>query len=180
MPPMRVPPALVVSSPSDSAIRNATRRELGPEAAAALPVVERTPPKPKDPGAVALFDSIRAGVEAVDPRRPGRLIRVDLGELRNQSHCSAQEFAGLRQRLAELLNNAAGPDSHIRFVAVAEDPVDYELRGAAYLITARGFDQWELFLALRSAGEPWPVWRADRPVRILRRPRPGQPEFLPG
>ncbi|NIQ35452.1 MAG: hypothetical protein GTN86_05930, partial [Xanthomonadales bacterium] len=51
---------------------------------------------------------------------------------------------------------------------------DYVLGGTAYLVTADGSDQWELFLSLRRPGESWTVWRAERAVRTLRQPRGGQ------
>jgi len=63
-------------------------------------------------------------------------------------------------------------------VADAAEAARYELHGTAYLVTARGFDQWELYLSLRPAGQAWTIWRADAAVRMLRQPRPGEPEII--
>ena len=131
---------------------------------------------PTDPGADALVRSILASLDSPARAHSGEtLVRVD--QLRNHSHCSQREFASLRRRLADGLNRS-GRSDQIRFVADAAQPAHYELHGTAYLVTARGFDQWELYLSLRPAGQAWTIWRADAAVRILRQPRQGEPEII--
>jgi hypothetical protein len=136
-------------------------------------------PTPADPGADALLRSIREGIEAqVEPST--RELRIGMDGLRNQSHASAAEFVGLRLRLAELLTRSGlgAGGRPIRFVAASDGPVDFDLVGAAYVVEPDGGDQWELFLALHPSGRQWVIWRADGPVRMPRRPRPGEPQLI--
>ncbi len=131
---------------------------------------------PTDPGADALVRSILASLDT-PTRTPGGETRVRVDRFRNQSHCSQREFASLRRRLADVLSRS-GRSDQIRFVADAAQPAHYELHGTAYLVTTRGFDQWELYLSLRPAGQAWTIWQSDRPVRMLRQARPGEPEII--
>ncbi len=131
---------------------------------------------PTDPGADALVRSILASLDN-PAKAPGGETRVRVDRIRNQSHCSQREFASLRRRLADVLSRS-GRSDQVRFVADAAQPARYELHGTAYLVTARGFDQWELYLSLRPAGQAWTIWRADAAVRMFRQPRPGEPEII--
>ena len=131
---------------------------------------------PTDPGADALVRSILASLDN-PARAPSGETLVGVDRLRNQSHCSQGEFASLCRRLADVLSRS-GRSDQIRFVADAAQPAHYELHGTAYLVTARGFDQWELYLSLRPTGQAWTIWRGDRPVRMFRQPRPGEPEII--
>ena len=63
------------------------------------------------------------------------------------------------------------------FTTDVDQPVHYQLLGTAYLVTAEGFDQWELFLRLSPAEDAWTIWQPAVPVRVLRQPRPGQPQI---
>ncbi|MHC4414553.1 MAG: hypothetical protein ACYS0G_04645 [Planctomycetota bacterium] len=171
----------VMSFAGPSRMRPADRDE--PPAAAdrdeprpAPVVVERPKRAAVDPGADALVDAILKSL--ADPARgPDGDARVGLARLRNQSHCSAREFAAFRERLARLLDRP-GRFARIRFIADPDQTVEYELRGTAYLLTAGGFDQWELYLSLYRTGQAWPVWQADGPIRLLRQRRPGTPEIF--
>ena len=102
------------------------------------------------------------------------MVRVGLGQLRNHSHSSPREFEALRTRLADELSRSGRPFK-ILFTTEPDPPVQYQLAGTAYLVTADGFDQWELYLRLISgvAEQAWTLWQADRAVRMLRQPRPG-------
>ena len=76
------------------------------------------------------------------------LVRVDT--LRNQSHASTGEFEAMLERVVTALSRAGSSGGvPMRFVVRPGEPVDYEMGGAAYLMTAGGFDQWELYLSLR-------------------------------
>ena len=130
-----------------------------------------------DPGAARLLEKVAQALETAG-RGAGGLTSIRLGPLRNQSHAGAAELEGLTARLAGLLNRA-GRDHAIRFFTDPSEAVDYELRGTVYLITAQGFDQWELYLSLRPAGEGWSLWRTEGPVRLLRLPAAGPQIFLP-
>ena len=84
----------------------------------------------------------------------------------------------MRLRLAQVLTGA-GRSGRVpmRFASRADEPVDYELSGTAYLMTSQGFDLWELYLSLHPSGQSWTVWSADDPVRMLRQPRGGDPQL---
>ena len=129
-----------------------------------------------EPGADALLESMEESVRAPRVGADG-ITRVGVSRIRNQSHASTREFVSLCRRLAGHLSEA-GRASRWRFTSDPQEAVDYELRGAAYLLTADGFDQWEVYLSLHPAGEGWPLWRADRPIRMLRQPRSGQREIV--
>ena len=99
-------------------------------------------------------------------------ILVRVGMLRNQSHATTGEFRAMLERLAAALSRAgASGGAPMRFVAGSGELVDYELGGAAYLMTAGGFDQWELYPTLRLPDGGATLWSADGAVRMLRQPR---------
>ncbi len=105
------------------------------------------------------------------------LIRVDM--LRNQSHASTGEFRAMLERLAAALSGAgAWGGAPMRFVVRPGEPVDYELGGAVYLMTAGGFDQWELYPTLRIPDGGATLWSADGAVRMLRQPRGADGLFM--
>jgi hypothetical protein len=113
---------------------------------------------------------------------PGRALRVSVDGVRNQSHATAAEFAGLRLRLADLLTRSGtgGQDEGgaIRFVLAGDEPADYELGGTAYVVEGEDADLWELYLSLRPLGAEWTVWRARGPIRMPRHPRAGEPQIV--
>jgi len=105
------------------------------------------------------------------------LVRVDM--LHNQSHASSGEFGAMLERLAAALSRAgASGGAPMRFVVRPGEPVDYELGGAVYLLTAGGFDQWELYPTLRIPDGGATLWSADGPVRMLRQPRGADGLFM--
>lgn len=163
------------------AAEEAARDELGDQAAEALVVEPReppappTPPVPPEPGALTLVASITASIPSRATDEQG-VTRIGLHYLRNLSRADAGEFNTLTQRLADLLS-AAGRHLSTTFTTSFDEPVQYELLGTAYLITAAGFDQWELFLRLSPADESWTIWEHDVPVRVIRHPRPRQPQI---
>ncbi|MHC4129035.1 MAG: hypothetical protein ACYTE6_01755 [Planctomycetota bacterium] len=154
--------------------------ERRPEPPPPRPVERPAEPAPTDSGADALLRSIWGAIESqVEPS--SREVRIGMEGLRNQSHASGAEFIGLRLRLAEVLTRSglAGAGGRpIRFVASSDEPVDFNLIGAAYLVGSDGDGQWELFLALHPPGRQWVIWRADGPVRMPRRQRPGEPQII--
>ncbi|MDY7107611.1 MAG: hypothetical protein SYC29_03150 [Planctomycetota bacterium] len=153
----------------------AAREELGDEAAEKLKIEPRQPPTPAEPGALALVASMTAAMPDRETDDEG-VTRIGIHFLRNQSRAEASEFDAFTKRLAELLS-AAGRSLSVSFTTAGDEPVQYELLGAAYLITADGSDQWELFLRLCPAEESWTVWENEVPVRVIRQPRPGQPQI---
>ncbi len=167
---------LAATSTRQPAVERAAREELGPAAAEALPELTDGPLPPSDPGADALVAAILRSID-VTQRSGGGVTWMSLARIRNQSHATAAEFDAFRQRLAELLSRS-GRAQRIRFVVGSDEPVEYELVGAAYLVTAQGFDQWELYLSLRPAGKAWALWRSDEAVRVLRQPIPGRRQIL--
>jgi hypothetical protein len=115
----------------------------------------------------------RAGEQTFDEI----LVRVD--QVRNQSHASTGEFMAMLDRLADALSRAGSSGGvTMRFVVRPGELVDYELGGAAYLMTAGGFDQWELYPTLRIPDGGATLWSADGPVRMLRQPRGADGLFI--
>ncbi len=105
------------------------------------------------------------------------LVRIDT--LRNQSHASTGEFMAMLDRLAAVLSRAGAlGGAPMRFVVSPGELVDYELGGAVYLLTAAGFDQWELYPTLRVPDGGATLWSADGPVRMLRQPRGADGLFM--
>jgi len=147
--------------------------ELAPEPAL-MPPPRPVKPQRLDPGASALVEALAASLPD-QALSGGQGVIVSLRHLRNQSHSTAAEFDAFKRRLAGLLTRTAEA-RRITFAAAAEAQPDYELLGTAYLVTADGFDQWELYLRLTPAEESWTLWHAGGPVRVLRQARPGQPQ----
>ena len=144
-----------------------------------VPVAHVTIPA-VDPGAVWVVAKIR---EALDAESGGGKqsgsIEISTQLLRNQSKAQNDEFDAMVDRLARLLD-AAGADEGLHFTADPAQPVDYQLKGTAYLVTANGFDLWELYLSLKPNDRAWTLWQADVPVRLLRSERlRGQQIFPP-
>jgi hypothetical protein len=138
----------------------------------APPALVATPPPalvatlPVDPGAQRLVAQLARAIGGDGLH--DRPTTVSLAAIRNQSHVSTAEFARFRQRLAGLLDRA-GYDANLAILPSGKG--DYVLGGAAYLVTQRGYDRWELYLVLRHGLErARPIWRADDPVRLLRLP----------
>ena len=124
-------------------------------------------------GAFGLLRDMRSSL-AMAGEKPWGQVLVSVEGLRNQSHASTGEFERLLERLAATLSRAGSTGGvPIKFMLQPGEPVDYELSGTAYLMTAAGFDQWELYLNLRAAGREWTIWSADGPVVMLRQPRGG-------
>ena len=146
-------------------------REAAPVSVLAEPVQPQT-----DPGADAIVGqmakSIRSRTGDVEPQT-----RISLSRLYNESHASGREFEALRNRLARVLN-LSGRSHGMWFEVQPSASIDYELYGAAYLVTVAGRDQWELHLSLRPAGASWTVWRADGPLRMFRQFQGGDRQIL--
>ncbi len=141
-----------------------------------MPVVaDSTPPKLVDPGAADVIASItrRLSDRATGP--DGMTV-VSTRELHNLSHSTADEFASFRARLCAALTEAGGTD-RIVFTDDASASAQYRLLGSAYLVTADGFDQWEMYLSLTPAARDFQVWDARGAVRMLRLPRPDQQQI---
>jgi len=128
-----------------------------------------------DPGAARLVRSIRDRVSSHADRRrePERavpiVIRID--PIRNLSRARSDEFAAFLDRFATLLSDT-GRSSGLMFSSRPDVDATYELAGTAYLLSADGFDWWELFLHVRPADERLMIWRSEHPIRVLRHPRP--------
>lgn len=169
------PPTRVVSVSNDRALRVQVEEELGTEVAEAMPPVSRPRPEPVDPGAHRIVQSIaaRIGTTEIDS---GNDVVVSFGLLRNLSRAQASEFESLKSRLASLLTHA-GSESRMAFRPNDAD-APYQLHGSAYLITVGGIDMWELYLTLMPRDASWMLWEASHPIRVLRQPRPGQPNIL--
>ncbi len=121
-----------------------------------------------DPGAIVLVQRLATVFDAESDHRIA--LTISTWHLRNQSRAQSAEFDAMTQRLAMLLD-AAGREHELHFTSDAARPVDYHLTGTAYLVNAGGFDQWELYLALKPADRSWTLWQSDSPVRLLRATR---------
>lgn len=163
--PTHAPPALIADDEPPAP------REAEPVSAPPGPVQPRT-----DPGADAIVGQI---AKSIPPRHVDAeaQTRISLSRLYNQSHASGREFEALRNRLARVLN-LSGRSHGMWFEVQPSTSIDYELHGAAYLVTVAGRDQWELHLSLRPAGGSWTVWRADAPLRMFRQFQRGDRQIL--
>ncbi len=163
--PSQAPPALAADDQAPA-----------PQEAEPTPV----PPEPvqpqTDPGADAIVGQI---AKSIRPRNGDAEpeTRISLSRLYNQSHAANREFEALRNRLARVLNGS-GRSYGMWFGVQPHASIDYELHGAAYLVTVAGRDQWELHLSLRPADGSWTVWRADGPLRMFRQLRGGDRQIL--
>lgn len=115
-----------------------------------------------------MVEAIVARIARSAPDCPPASVRIT--GIRNQSHATDREFSALRQRLASALS-PPGADHGLTFIV--DGDATYELVGSAYLISQGGFDQWEMFLALQPVDRAWTIWQRERPIRMLRHPRPG-------
>ena len=143
----------------------------------------RPPPPPAVPGPATPIQAMVASMHEsiVIAGDPGQSL-ISLHELSNHSHATSAEFDQMRARLADALGRASAEQRlPMRFVADAQGPGDFQLSGTVYLVTSSGFDQWEMYLDLRSAGGASTIWRPEGAWRMLREPRPGQPDmqFIP-
>lgn len=186
-------PARVVPPPSDDArVREAAATELGPQAAATMPAVKSastgasatSAAEPVDPGAQALVKSIATSLSGgARPADDRGVTVITLRELHNYSRAGHGEFNHLLKRLATLLSRA-GRDDKLEFIpedtaGVAGGPAPhFRMQGAAYLITADGFDQWELFLSITPTDRDFGMWDSHGAVRVLRTARPGVPQIV--
>jgi hypothetical protein len=173
--PINIEPAMYTAA-DRHAVQAVAAREFPQEASVVAPAPPTRSPRMADPGAALLAEAISAhlgtsGSRFSDPTR------ISLGRLRNQSHSTAAEFAAFRERLASLLNEASR-DRGTLFIASDDAPAHYQLLGTVYLITADGFDQWELYLSMTAADRPWAIWQSGSPIRVLRQARPGQPQVF--
>ena len=138
------------------------------------------PPEPVQPETDRGADAIVGQMAKLIRSRSGDAesqTRISLSRLYNQSHASSREFEALCNRLARVLN-LSGRGHGMWFEVQAHASIDYELHGAAYLVTVAGRDQWELHLSLRPAGGSWTVWRADAPLRMFRQFQGGDQQIL--
>jgi hypothetical protein len=163
--PIDVPPAVA----ADEEV--AAPREVEPVSAPPEPVQPQT-----DPGADAIVGELANSIRPRDGDAEPET-RISLSRLYNQSHASGREFEALRNRLARVLN-LSGRSHGMWFEVQPSASIDYELHGAAYLVTVAGRDQWELHLSLRPAGGSWTVWRADAPLRMFRQFQSGDRQIL--
>ena len=164
------------NNPHDESIRSAAENEIGAAAAASMPAVAPTEPlRPVDPGAAEVIASItrRLGDRATGP---DGVTVVSTRELHNLSHSTSDEFAAFRARLCAVLTEA-GEAERIVFSDDTSAAAQYRLLGSAYLVTADGFDQWEMYLSLTPVARDFQVWDARGAVRMLRLPRPGQQQI---
>jgi hypothetical protein len=189
------PPAVIVRDPDrrslaggraaptdNQAVRAAAAAELGEQTANEIRGTTRAaaPPMPIEPAAQALVESM---LNSMRDRAIGQdgFTRVGTSQLRNQSRTSSAEFDAFRQRLADILSSA-GKQWRLQFVADDAPTGDnqYELQGAAYLVTVQGFDVWEVFLSVSAKPALLTIWNGSgQPLRILRTPLAGQPQILP-
>lgn len=169
----------IVTATTNQPIRAAAKEELGEKQAQAIPAVERPAPQPVDKGAALLVQSMLNRMEKRALGNDG-VTHIGLSNLRNQSRATSQEFEAFCERLAGLLTHAAkdARGGSMRFTCDETETVQYQLQGAAYLNSVEGFDVWELFLSMSPSSQAWTIWQANNPVRVLRQPRPGQPQIL--
>lgn len=126
------------------------------------------PPETIDAGSERLVLDI---IEAIgEPASPTSGVVIVVRDFRNQSRTPGDEMAVLRERIHRLLA-AAGEPRGLRITLDPSAECDYTLGGTVYLVNRDGFDQWEIYFALRPAEANWTIWRNDDPVRMMRQQR---------
>lgn len=126
---------------------------------------------PIDSGAARFVEAIRLALPSQFTTETGRA-RVSVSRLRNQSRSTLDEFQTLQRRLIDLCAPPAKRMS-LDFVTIQGEPVDYELCGTAYLITAEGSDQWEIYFQLHPSGNAREtLWSNEAPIRMMRQQNP--------
>jgi hypothetical protein len=136
-------------------------------------------PIASEPIARALVEQM---LSLIQDRRTGDdgLTHIGVTKLRNQSRATAEEFDGFCERLAKVLTQAS-PNPDVRFEsggAPGGVAFQYELSGAAYLVTFEGFDLWELYLNLSPAGKAVTIWSSSGATHVMRQPRAGEPQVV--
>lgn len=122
-------------------------------------------------GDVGATDAGKDDVPVPEAASPRTSIVINVSAMRNQSRSRPTEFTAFLDRFAELLTDA-GESHGLLFTSDADVDGDYDLLGTAYLLTADGFDWWELFINLRRTDDARMLWRCKHPVRVMRHPRP--------
>jgi hypothetical protein len=122
-----------------------------------------------DRGAAQVIGMMREALRTDDI--PNFRTSIAIRALRNQSRTSSQEIEDLRDRLVSLLD-ASSDDGSLTFTREVNDATEYTLGTTVYLIQRDGFDQWEMYFALRPIDANWTIWRNEEPVRMLRQRRP--------
>ncbi len=122
-----------------------------------------------DAGTTRLVEAIRLALPSQFTTENGRA-SISLCHVRNQSRSTHEEFRTLCRRLHELFV-PHGRRVSLDFTDSENAPVQYILSGTAYLITAGGSDQWEIYFQLHPADRPREVlWENEAPLRLLRQP----------
>ncbi|MCA9295814.1 MAG: hypothetical protein KC983_04840, partial [Phycisphaerales bacterium] len=99
-----------------------------------------------DPEARRLVDTLASRI-GVDPAT-GTLAIIAIGPIENVSHATEAEFQAMQDRLAAVLS-AQSKDGLVSFTtSPGRADITHHLQGSAYVITADGIDQWELFIQL--------------------------------
>lgn len=165
----------------------AAQEELGPDGVEPPGVEREDIAGPPDLGAVAIVEGILGAISRERSLSLADPVTI-LVDLSNQSHARPREFDEFQARFAALLDRAGEEEglAYLPFEASddgelatleADLNIGYRLVGAAYLVTAQGFDQWELFLRLLPIDSSMTVWEARTPVRVLRFARPGHQQI---
>jgi hypothetical protein len=141
------------------------------------PVPSAKPPERIDPGAAMIVRSIEQSLAGRAANQQDMIV-ISVDEVRNLSRCERDEFGLFMQRFAGLLSDAAR-ESQIEFTTATSNTAaaQYRMQGTAYLMTADGFDQWELYLSVTPVDRDFAVWDARKAIRVLRNPRPSQPQI---
>jgi hypothetical protein len=133
-----------------------------------------------DPGAAYLARTIRDRIDAsaahVQAEDGGELI-VNIASLRNLSRSTPKEYRAFVDRFAALMNDAGRAD-RLQFTADPDAAAHFILHGAVYILSADGFDWWELFISVRAAQDGTALWRCEFPVRVMRQPRVGHQQVF--
>jgi hypothetical protein len=135
-----------------------------------------TPRMTLDPEARRLVEALAKRIGADPSADPSTVIA--LGPIENVSHATTAEFQTMQERLAAVLSaqSRAGGVSFTTSPAGAE--ITHRLRGSAYVITADGIDQWELFIQLTPRDGLWAMWEPAQPIRVIRHARANEPIVL--
>lgn len=123
-----------------------------------------------DPGAAEVIRAMKTALGLSES--PEFTTSIALRSFRNQSRTAPEEIDELRDRVLALL--AAGGESEgLRVTPAQDEQTEYTLAATIYLIQRDGFDQWEIYFALRPVDANWTIWRNDNPIRMFRQLKSG-------
>jgi len=128
--------------------------------------------------ATRLHDMVIDQIHLLEPQRSSATISVCLGPFENVSRAPSADLRAMLTHLAGVLNATPDADGTAFHTDDGSPDTTHRLIGTAFIITANGFDQWELYVKLVPSDRSWIMWEPSAPIRLIRQPRPHAPTVL--